>query len=505
MLWCGFLGLELFPRLPTSFRADLEKLGVEMMTVKYNGTLSQPSSAWDSMPLAGASSSSSTSSGAVAAAGASSSSQKCPSQASPVFDASDFHHEMTSAEHVAAAHALLANGSNGVPHHPQQQYSVEYLSQLLKDKKQLAAFPNVFHHLERLADEEISKVRVALFQFEFTKDQVALPDAEGEVQVTTEKVFVPAKEHPDVRFFTIFVGRILGPRGMTAKQLEQETGCKIMVRGRGSMRDKKKEEMNRGKPNWEHLSEELHVLIQCEDTPNRARVKLARAVDEVRKLLVPAPEGEDELKRKQLMELAIINGTYRSGADQSALAAAQIAAVKQQPLAAAIQAAMNAQAQAQARSVLPMLARSPTLAVAGAPIVMSPSSRATNAAATTQAALFMQQQSQLQNAQSGNAVAVAAAQQAALLQQQQQQQQQAAEYQQLLLSQGLYDLNAAAAMQQYAVAAAAQNNVATSQYGVLASQYADYAGVDLTAQAATGPMLNSRRMLGATRDHPYKQ
>lgn len=37
-----------------------------------------------------------------------------------------------------------------------------------------------------------------------------------------------------------FVGRILGPRGMTAKQLEQETGCKIMVRGKGSMRDKKK-------------------------------------------------------------------------------------------------------------------------------------------------------------------------------------------------------------------------------------------------------------------------
>jgi len=36
------------------------------------------------------------------------------------------------------------------------------------------------------------------------------------------------------------VGRILGPRGMTTKQLEQETGCKIMVRGKGSMRDKKK-------------------------------------------------------------------------------------------------------------------------------------------------------------------------------------------------------------------------------------------------------------------------
>lgn len=32
-------------------------------------------------------------------------------------------------------------------------YSVEYLAQLLKDKKQLAAFPNVFHHIERLIDE----------------------------------------------------------------------------------------------------------------------------------------------------------------------------------------------------------------------------------------------------------------------------------------------------------------------------------------------------------------
>lgn len=36
------------------------------------------------------------------------------------------------------------------------------------------------------------------------------------------------------------MGRILGPRGLTAKQLEAETGCKIMVRGKGSMRDKKK-------------------------------------------------------------------------------------------------------------------------------------------------------------------------------------------------------------------------------------------------------------------------
>lgn len=47
------------------------------------------------------------------------------------------------------------------------------------------------------------------------------------------------------------------------------------------------EDANRGKPNWEHLSDELHVLITVEDTENRAQMKLERAVEEVQKLLVP--------------------------------------------------------------------------------------------------------------------------------------------------------------------------------------------------------------------------
>ncbi|GJQ69088.1 putative K homology RNA-binding domain protein [Trypoxylus dichotomus] len=84
---------------------------------------------------------------------------------------------------------------------------------------------------------EIARVRASLFQINgVKKEPLVLPEPEGEVTTLTEKVYVPVKEHPDFNF----VGRILGPRGMTAKQLEQETGCKIMVRGKGSMRDKKK-------------------------------------------------------------------------------------------------------------------------------------------------------------------------------------------------------------------------------------------------------------------------
>lgn len=194
------------------------------------------------------------------------------------------------------------------------QNTADYLAQLLKDKKQLSAFPNVFLHMERLLDEEIGKVRGNLFQINgMKKEPLSLPDAQGPAITQTEKVYVPVKEHPDFNF----VGRILGPRGMTAKQLEQETGCKIMVRGKGSMRDKKKEEQNRGKANWEHLNDELHVLITVEDSANRCVVKLQRAVDEIKKLLVPAADGEDELKKRQLMELAIINGTYRDSSIKS--------------------------------------------------------------------------------------------------------------------------------------------------------------------------------------------
>lgn len=41
---------------------------------------------------------------------------------------------------------------------PQSTQSIaDYLAQLLKDRKQLAAFPNIFTHVERLLDEGIYK------------------------------------------------------------------------------------------------------------------------------------------------------------------------------------------------------------------------------------------------------------------------------------------------------------------------------------------------------------
>lgn len=204
--------------------------------------------------------------------------------------------------------------------------SPDYLMQLLNEKKLMTSLPNlsgIFTHLERLLDEEINRVRKDMYNDTNSlvdKHPLELPEPVGPIVHLQEKLFVPVKDYPDYNF----VGRILGPRGLTAKQLEAETGCKIMVRGRSSMRDRKKEEQNRGKPNWEHLNEELHVLITVEDTQTRAEIKMRRAVEEVKKLLVPAAEGEDNLKKMQLMELAILNGTYRdTNIKMPAAAAAQ--------------------------------------------------------------------------------------------------------------------------------------------------------------------------------------
>lgn len=43
--------------------------------------------------------------------------------------------------------------------------------------------------------------------------------------------------------------------------------------------------MNRGKPNWEHLDEDLHVLVSVEDFENRASIKLRRATETIRAFL----------------------------------------------------------------------------------------------------------------------------------------------------------------------------------------------------------------------------
>ncbi|NXB88304.1 KHDR1 protein, partial [Vidua chalybeata] len=99
-----------------------------------------------------------------------------------------------------------------------------------------------------------------------------------------ERVLIPVKQYP----FN-FVGKILGPQGNTIKRLQKETGAKISVLGKGSMRDKTKEEELRkgGDPKYAHLHMELHVFIEVFGPPCEAYALMAHAMEEVKKFLVP--------------------------------------------------------------------------------------------------------------------------------------------------------------------------------------------------------------------------
>lgn len=112
-----------------------------------------------------------------------------------------------------------------------------------------------------------------------------------------KKVYIPIKEHPNYNF----IGLIIGPRGNTQRRLEKDTGTKVSIRGKGSIKEGRKNQM-KGPDD----DDELHVHIQgeTEDAVNAA-VKL------VNELLVPVDDEKNEHKQKQLRELALINGTLR--------------------------------------------------------------------------------------------------------------------------------------------------------------------------------------------------
>jgi splicing factor 1 len=114
-----------------------------------------------------------------------------------------------------------------------------------------------------------------------------------------KKLYIPLKEYPDYNF----IGLIIGPRGYTQKQMEQESGARIAIRGKGSLKEGK------GKTQNNEDDDDLHVLITA-DTEDAIK----KATQMVKRLLIPVEEGKNDHKKQQLRKLAEINGTLRDNA-----------------------------------------------------------------------------------------------------------------------------------------------------------------------------------------------
>ena len=87
---------------------------------------------------------------------------------------------------------------------------------------------------------------------------------------------------------------MIGPRGATQKQLQESSGAKILLRGRGAQKD------SSGAPHPDD-DDDLHVTVEGTDEA------VARAMKEIQQILYN-PEQASRLKDSQLQSLAELNG-----------------------------------------------------------------------------------------------------------------------------------------------------------------------------------------------------
>merc|ERR1719195_1195042 len=129
------------------------------------------------------------------------------------------------------------------------------------------------------------------------------PDYKPPMIKVNDKVMIPQEEHPEINF----VGLLIGPRGNTLKSMESETGGKIIIRGKGSVKEGKV-----GRKDGQPLpgeDEPLHAYVTATD-PECVK----KAVNKIKEIIqqgVEVPEGSNELRKMQLRELALLNGTLR--------------------------------------------------------------------------------------------------------------------------------------------------------------------------------------------------
>jgi len=141
-----------------------------------------------------------------------------------------------------------------------------------------------YSHAYKLLQQEINRVQ-GLENGESTRKDSHIEVHTGKQFRLKVKVHIPIEEHPQFNF----VGKLLGPKGSSLQQLQEATQTRMAILGKGSMRDKKKEEelRNNGDPKYSHLNEDLHVEITAYAPPPEAYRRMSAAVAEISRFLVP--------------------------------------------------------------------------------------------------------------------------------------------------------------------------------------------------------------------------
>ena len=114
-----------------------------------------------------------------------------------------------------------------------------------------------------------------------------------------KRLMIPFREFPTYNF----IGLIIGPRGNTQKELEQATGCKISIRGKGSSKEGSKGRAGKNPDD----DEELHVHVTADDA-----AKVEDAAKLIAAFLNPIDDDKNDHKQKQLKELVSRKCYYKA-------------------------------------------------------------------------------------------------------------------------------------------------------------------------------------------------
>ena len=101
------------------------------------------------------------------------------------------------------------------------------------------------------------------------------------------KIYVPKDSNFN------YTGLIIGPKGSNQKRLEEETGCKILVRGRGSQKE--------GQPPQPDDNEDQHVLIIGDND-----LQISRATAEIERIIFADEDTRNKIRQEQLKTVAAL-------------------------------------------------------------------------------------------------------------------------------------------------------------------------------------------------------
>jgi hypothetical protein len=142
-------------------------------------------------------------------------------------------------------------------------------------------FSDQYRNAKRLLTHEVLKL-------ESNTDPEWLElDTEKQIKLV-KKVLIPTWRHPRFNF----VGKVIGPKGVTLQNIAKTFKCHVYILGKGSSRDRAKEQelLATGDPQYAHYNGPLHVKIETTAPPALAFKRCAGVLEVLDELLKPVKE-----------------------------------------------------------------------------------------------------------------------------------------------------------------------------------------------------------------------